>query len=120
MIKNNTYNIQSGLLGVSSQLFSVPASNQKKVKIMDSSSKMLDYFERQINAKKIDSRDRLEVRFAIGAAQPGDAIDQDYLSSPISEVIEFQNPSVKKTNKQISLESKEHPGIFVDVQQKNL
>ena len=87
---------------------------------MDSSSKMLDYFERQINAKKIDSRDRLEVRFAIGAAQPGDAIDQDYLSSPISEVIEFQNPSVKKTNKQISLESKEHPGIFVDVQQKFL
>ena len=116
MTKHECFAVHQNVLGKRSQLFCVPVSSQKAVKLLDNPDKLLDYFERQVVTKKVDSRGRLEVRFAIGTCKHGDEIDEDYMSSGPNSVWDdeagFDAPAIILTHKDQSKHSQDHPGML--------
>jgi len=111
-LKKKNFSIRNKVLGKRSAIFSVITPSQKAVKLLDTPEKLIDYFEKQVGAKKVDRRNRLEVRFAIGTCNSSDEIDAKYIttcpSSVWDETYVFDMPRLLLSNEEQSNESKDH------------
>jgi len=112
MVENKKFSIRNKVLGKRSANFSVITPSQKAVKLLDTPEKLIDYFEKQVGAKKVDRRNRLEVRFAIGTCNSSDEIDAKYITTCPSSVWDetdvFDMPRLLLSNEEQSNESKDH------------